>query len=492
MEEIKVDTITERMRSERADDISLVEKAFEFARTAHEGQKRFSGEPYFTHAFQTALILAELGQDAETIAAGLLHDTMEDVPVPAQVIQREFGDQILFLVDGVTKLGKLKFLSRPGDQRIESLRKLFVAMAKDIRVLVIKLADRLHNVRTLEFVRPEKRTRIAMETLEMHARLAERFGMWRLKEELEDGAFKYAYPESWRRVNEMLEERHRMDEVRLVGIKGKLESALKERGLLSVEINHRMKAMYSTYKKLLEKQMDLAHIYDLSALRVVVHTIEDCYKVLGIVHGLWTPLPGRIKDYISTPKQNGYQSIHTDVFARDAIPVEIQIRTREMHQEAEFGIAAHIAYSEAGKPREGAKLNRKLHWVRQVLDWQRRVAESESSDFLENLKLDFFKYQIFVFTPKGDVIELPDGATAIDFAYSVHTSIGDTSAGAWVNGKYAGLDTILKNGDIVEINTRKDSKPSYSWLKFAKTTNARRKIKAGINLHGGVIPKHSG
>lgn len=484
MTETRMEAIFAAMRSRRPADIALISKAYKFAEEAHKSQKRFSGEPYFIHVFNTALILAELGQDAETIAAGLLHDTIEDVPVDPETIRAEFGEQVLFLVDGVTKLGKIKFLSRPGDHRVESLRKFFVAMASDIRVLVIKLADRLHNVRTLQYVSPEKRARIAMETIEVHARLAERFGMWHLKEELEDGAFQYAYPESFKRVTELLRDREREDQARLETMKVKLTEALKERGLENVEISYRMKALYSTYRKLLEKQMDLSSIYDLSALRVVVPTVEDCYKVLGIVHGLWTPLPGRVKDYVSTPKQNGYQSIHTDVFARDKSPVEIQIRTREMHIESEFGIAAHIAYSEAGKPKEGAKLNRKLHWVRQVLDWQRRVAESESHEFLENLKLDFFKHQIFVFTPKGDVIELPEGASAIDFAYAVHTKVGDMAAGAWVNGKYAGLDSVLKNGDIIEIHTRKGAKPSYGWLKFARTTNAKRKIRAGLVIHG--------
>ncbi len=484
MGEPKLETILSVMQSRRPEDVALISKAYAFSEKVHSGQLRFSGEPYFSHVFHTALILAELGQDSETIAAGLLHDTIEDVPVAPETIRQEFGEQVLFLVDGVTKLGKIKFLSRPGDQRVESLRKFFVAMASDIRVLVIKLADRLHNIRTLHYVRPEKRARIAMETIEVHARLAERFGMWHLKEELEDGAFQYAYPESYRRVTELLRDREREDHARLELMKVKLTEALSEHGLRDIEISYRMKALYSTYKKLLEQQMDLSRIYDLSALRVIVASIEDCYKVLGIVHGLWTPLPGRIKDYISTPKQNGYQSIHTDVFARDKSPVEIQIRTKEMHVESQYGIAAHIAYSEAGKPKEGAKLNRKLHWVKQVLDWQRRVAESESHEFLDNLKLDFFKHQIFVFTPKGDVIELPEGGSAIDFAYAVHTKVGDSSAGAWVNGKYTSLDTTLKNGDIIEIHTRKGAKPSPHWLRFARTTNAKRKIRAGLAIHG--------
>jgi len=482
MEELRPETILEAMRSRRTEDHELVLRAYYFAETAHKGQSRFSGEPYFIHCFNTALILAELGQDSSTIAAGFLHDTIEDVHVHPDTIRDQFGEQILFLVEGVTKLGKLKFLSRPGDQRIESLRKLFVAMAKDIRVLVIKLADRLHNIRTLEYVRPEKRMRIAMETLEVHARLAERFGMWHLKEELEDGAFTYAFPESYKRVTEMLRERQREDEVRLGMMKDKLLMALDERGLTNTDISFRMKALYSTYRKLLEKEMDMSKIYDLSALRVIVSTVEDCYKTLGIVHGLWTPLPGRIKDYISTPKQNGYQSIHTDVFARDKSPVEIQIRTLEMHQEAEYGIASHLAYSEAGKPKEGARLNRKLHWVQQVLNWQRKISEGDSGEFLQNLKLDFFKHQIFVFTPKGDVIELPEGACVIDFAYAVHTQIGDTATGAWINGKFASLHSILNSGDIVEIHTRKGAKPSHHWLRFAKTTNARRKIRSGLGL----------
>lgn len=451
------------------EETGLIEKAYAFAERVHSGQKRFSGEPYFNHVFLVAKNLALMKMDSATIAAGFLHDTIEDAHVSETEIEKEFGQEIAFLVKGVTKLGKLKY--RGLDRHIESLRKFFIAMAVDIRVLVIKLADRLHNVQTLKHVPKEKQRRIALETLEIHARLADRLGMGRIRSELENAAFPYAFPNEFEKVKELLKGGRSMNEKDVEKIHRVLQKELASEGISGVKTEYRVKHLYSLYKKLEKRDMDISKVYDLVALRVIVKNVEDCYRTLGIIHRLWRPLPGRIKDYIALPKPNGYRSLHTTIFTGDGGVVEIQIRTEQMHHEAEYGIASHLFYKEHGKETPGQN----IAWVEQLLEWQKNV--SHSGEFLENLKMDFFKYRAFVFTPKGDVIDLPDESSPIDFAYAIHSDIGDHVAGAIVNGKLVPLDTKLRNGDIVRIDTKKTATPKSKWLDYAKTTLAKRHIR---------------
>lgn len=483
---LDIKEITALMHSPGEKEIALITKAYAFAEKAHEGQKRMTGDPYFVHAFATGKNLASFGMDAQTIAAGFLHDTIEDAGIPPQTIEKEFGKEILFLVEGVTKLGKLKY--RGLERHVESLRKLFVATAQDIRVLIIKLADRLHNIQTLSgHTNPEKQKRIALETLEIFAPLANRLGMWKLKSELEDGAFPFAYPEECKKVKDLLKQRSKIDQRYLEKIYRSLHKELAKQGIRNdiLQTGHRVKSLYSLHQKLVKHDMDIEQIYDIVALRVIVQKVEDCYRVLGIIHGAWTPLPGRIKDYIATPKPNGYRSLHTTIFTGDGGIVEVQIRTEEMHKEAEYGIASHIGYKESifekinlrnrGK---GVTLSKKLRWIQQLIEWQQHV--SESGEYLENLKIDFFNDRVFVFTPKGDVIDLPEESSPIDFAYMIHSDIGDHISGAEVNGKLVSLDTKLKNGDIVKIQTKKGNHPTAKWLDYAKTTFARRHIRSAM------------
>ncbi|MDP3955929.1 MAG: RelA/SpoT family protein [bacterium] len=464
------------MVSSDPEGVALVKRAYEFAEIAHSNQVRKSGEPYFIHAVATACNLAELGLDAQTITAGLLHDTIEDADISRAEIELNFGETVRFLVDGVTKLGELKY--HGDDRRAESLRKLFLAMAQDIRVLIIKLADRLHNIKTLQHVSSEKQHRIAVETLEIYAPLANRLGMGKLQAELEDGAFLYAEPEDAERTTKLFKQQGKRAEKSLEKVYKSLSSELAKQNI-NAEVSYRLKHLYSLYKKLKRKEWNIEKVYDVMALRVMASSIEDCYRILGIIHAHWKPLPGRIKDYIAVPKPNGYQSIHTTVFTGDGEIAEIQIRTKEMHDESEFGIAAHLAYKEASKPKSGGRLSKKLQWVQQLIDWQKNF--SESREFIENLKLDFFQYRVFTFTPNGDVIELPEDATPIDFAYAVHSELGDRISGAKINGKLASLSTCLKNGDIVEIMTGKNHVPSYKWLDFTKTSQARKKIRSWLS-----------
>lgn len=466
-------------------DIELITRAFEFSQKAHEGQERFSGEPYFTHPFETAKTLARLQLDTPTIAAGLLHDVCEDclitgkkTHIDEKILKKEFGDEIAFLVGGVSKLGTLKY--RGEKQKIENLRKMFLAMAKDIRVILIKLADRLHNMETLQYVPKEKQKRIALETLEIYAPLANRLAMGDFKGRLEDFAFPFVYPKEYKRLKELTKGKYEQKEKDLAIIKYKLVEELKKNGLENVRIDSRIKHFYSLFKKLQrpEINMDINQVYDLIALRVIVNTIEECYKALGIIHKMWKPLPGRIKDYIALPKPNGYQSLHTTVFAERGKITEIQMRTEKMHEEAKYGIASHWYYEESGKPDSGGKFNPRLVWVNQLIKWQKSV--SRSQDFLETLKIDFFKDRVFCFTPKGNVIDLPEGATAIDFAYAVHSEIGNRAVAAMVNNKFVSLETILKNGDMVEIKTQKNKKPSMEWLGHAKTSFARKQIRFSL------------
>jgi len=454
-------------------DGELITKAYELASRAHEGQKRLSGEPYFVHVFETAKTLAKLGMDAQTIAAGLLHDTLEDTPITEEEIKKEFGEDILFLIKGVTKLGAVKY--RGHDRHVESLRKFFIAMANDLRVVIIKFADRLHNLRTLEYAPEEKRHRIAVESIEVYAPLANRLGMGKLKGDLEDAAFPFAFPKEYMQIEEIIKEKKGLYEKYLTEVSEKLKSELRKNKIKVVEINYRIKHKYSLYKKLLKYNMDIDKIYDIVALRVVVDTVEECYRVLGLVHSLWNPLPGRIKDYIALPKPNGYRSIHTTIFTGLGGIAEIQIRTEEMHAEAAYGIAAHFAYKEQGEKKVRDDKD-KFKWIEELKEL--KYSPDDPKNFFNHLKMDFFNDRIFIFTPQGDVIDMPEDSTPIDFAYAIHSDIGDHTSGAKVNGKMSTIFSKLKNGDIVEIATKKDAHPSSKWLENAKTAIAKKHVKS--------------
>ncbi|MBI3638402.1 bifunctional (p)ppGpp synthetase/guanosine-3',5'-bis(diphosphate) 3'-pyrophosphohydrolase [Candidatus Wolfebacteria bacterium] len=460
--------------------LNLVKKAFDFSKSAHEGQKRMSGEPYFQHSYKTALKLIEWRLDPQTIIAGLLHDTIEDTPYDLEKIKNEFGEEISFLVEGVTKLGHLKY--RGAKARAENLRKMILALSQDLRVVLIKLADRLHNMKTLSAIPPQKQKRIALETYEIYATLAYRLGMQGLAGELQDLSFPYLYPEEYKWLTENVKERYEERVKYLEKVRPILEKALGENGIEIIKIDSRAKRYASLYRKLKRHEMNLDLIYDLVAERIIVKTIEDCYAALGIIHQMWPPLPGRIKDYIALPKPNGYQSLHTTVFCVDNKPTEFQIRTQKMNEEAELGIAAHWVYeeekenSESGEKKVVFGKKRELGWVKQLREWQKDFPDSE--EFIDSLKIDFFKDRIFAVTPKGEVIDLPAESTPIDFAYHVHSEIGDQAAGARVNNKIAPLDYKLSSGDVVEIIIQKNKKPSESWLSFVKSEAARKKIQA--------------
>lgn len=460
------------MRSQTPDDIEKVRRAYDFAQKAHEGQKRYSGEPYFSHVANVAFTLADMGLDTATICAGLLHDTVEDAHTDADTLEKEFGLDVRTLVDGVTKLGKLKY--RGLERHVESLRKLFVSTAKDIRVIIIKLADRLHNVSTLEHVPKEKRKRIALETLEIYAPIANRLSIGLIKGQLEDYSFPYAFPEEYQKVEKIIREYTKGSQKRLEKIYREIRSELAKSGINATRGEHRVKRTYSLFKKLQRNGMDIAKIYDIIAIRVVVPTVSDCYAALGVIHSVRRPLPGRIKDYIAFPKPNGYQSLHTTVFTGDGGFVEIQIRTPEMDRDAEYGVAAHFVYKETGKGT--TKPTKKIDWVNELSAIHQSI--SETGEYLTNLKTDFFEDRVFVFTPRGDVIDLPVMASPIDFAYAIHSHIGDHIFGARVNGKMVSLDTALDNGDIVEIITKKSAKPSNKWLEYAKTVAAKKHVRA--------------
>ncbi|MBI5138805.1 MAG: bifunctional (p)ppGpp synthetase/guanosine-3',5'-bis(diphosphate) 3'-pyrophosphohydrolase [Candidatus Vogelbacteria bacterium] len=473
--------IVASLRVKTPEATALVEKAYRFSEETHKDQKRLSGESLIEHSAITALRLAEFGMDAETVSAGLLHDTIDDGGVEPKKIIYLFGEQIYFMVDGVSNLSKLKYRGEEEAEQAENLRKLFVSMAKDVRVLIIKLVCRLNNVETLEHLEPIKRRRIAVETLEIYARLADRLGMWALKEALEDGAFQYAHPEDFKKTKETIKVSKKDGEEKLEKLYRAIATALGENGIRA-KVDYRIKSIYSTYKKLKEKDWDLEKIHDTVALRVIVDNLEDCYRALGIIHSHWTPFPTvHLKDYISTPKPNGYQSLHTVIFTGDGGRAEVQIRTQKMHDDAEFGIVSHVAYNEAGKPHEGAKMvGRKLQWMKQLLEWQKTTKSETSGEFMKSLKTDFFQDQIFVFTPKGDVIDLPKGATPIDFAYAIHSDVGDHTTGAKMDGKMVALDTELRSGNVVEIMVKKSAQPSERWLEFTQTTLAKKHIRQEV------------
>jgi guanosine-3',5'-bis(diphosphate) 3'-pyrophosphohydrolase len=453
------------------EDLERVERAFRFARNAHRGQVRASGEPYIVHPLAVAGILADLELDVTTLEAALLHDVVEDTGVGLDQVEAAFDPEVALLVDGVTKLGQIKYRSRVEEQA-ENLRKMFLAMAKDIRVILIKLADRLHNMRTLEYLPPEKRHDIAQETLDIFAPLAHRLGIYRIKWELEDLAFRFLEPEVYRdlagRIPRRRAERERFAEQ----VMETLRPRLAEVGIRA-ELQGRAKHFYSIFQKMYHQGKELNEIYDLVGVRVIVDSVRDCYGALGVVHTLWRPIPGRFKDYIATPKPNMYQSLHTTVVGPQGEPFEIQIRTWEMHRTAEYGIAAHWKYKEG---HTDPRLDQKLNWLRQILEWQKDLRDPR--EFMESLKIDIFPDEVFVFTPKGDVVPLPRGATPIDFAYAIHTEIGHHCVGAKVNGHITPLSSALETGDIVEIITSKQSPgPSSDWLNIVKTASARAKIR---------------
>ena len=487
-----LDKIIRSMASPTAEDVASVKKAFAFANRVHIGHQRHSGEPYFKHLSETALILAELGAGRATIVAGLLHDAIEDVGVEREEVVAEFGEEVAFLVEGVTKLGRLKY--RGINRHNESLRKLFVAMSEDIRVLLIKLADRLHNMRTLSYVPKDKQKRIAAETLEIYAPIAYRLGIRKINRELEDLAFPYVYPKEYEEMKKALKERHLDRAESLEKFSRSVMKELAKEGLTKVKTEYRVKGLYSLYKKYLRYDKDIEKIYDVSAMRILVDSVAECYQVLGVIHGRWRPLPSRIKDYIAFPKPNGYQALQTTVFIGDGNIVEVQIKTHEMYQYSEYGIASHLSYKEDKHSRNV------LAWVYALLPkskksngtsvtkdkdtpkWISELAGYEEPSknqrlFRERLTSDFFNHRIFVFSPKGDVVDLPIDSTPIDFAYSIHSDIGDHTTGAKVNGKLVSLDTKLHNGDIVFIMTNEATKPNRKWLGMTKTSMARRHIR---------------
>ncbi|MDP3725019.1 MAG: RelA/SpoT family protein [Nanoarchaeota archaeon] len=470
------------------EDKNLIQKAYDFAKHAHEGQERKSGDPYFVHCFETAKMVARWGLDAHVVSAALLHDTAEDTKHALKKVEEEFGKEIASLVDGVTKLGHFKYREeerrwrKDGDHVADNFRKLIFALSEDIRVIFIKFADRLHNMKTLDALPQEKRNRVALETYEIYAPLAYRLGMTFAAGELEDLSLPYLFPKEYKWLIENVPQKFEEGEAYLQVVKKILEGDLKKNGVAPKEINFRTKRLSSIYKKLKKYDMDLDQIYDLVAMRIIVESVEDCYKTMGIIHGIWKPLPGRIKDYVALPKPNGYQSIHTTVFCVNQKITEFQIRTEQMNEEAQYGIAAHWAYTEAKekKPYEKRRVvfadKKEAAWIKHLNTWQ-ESRDPDKKGFIESLKNDFLQDRIFVVSPKGDVFDLPHGATPVDFAYHIHSEVGNECSGAKVNGRLIPLDHELRSGDVVEILRQKNKKPSDSWLRFVKTNAAKEHIK---------------
>lgn len=506
-----VKEILGKMTNVSALDKALIEKAYEFAKKAHEGHTRYSGEPYFIHPSAVALHLAELGLDAPTIVAALLHDAVEDTDVTDEEVAAEFGPEVLFLVQGVTKLGQHKYQGT--ERHAESLRRLLVATAADVRVLIVKLADRYHNMTTLEHVPAEKRRRIALETLEIYAPLADRLGMGRIRKDFEDMAFPFIDADAYHHAVEVRKLAAKETEAGLIKVQKEVRHALARKGMRDFKTGIRMKGLWSLHQKLKRKGDDITKIHDIAALRIIVPTVPDAYTALGVLHSLWKPLPGEFKDYIAVPKpSSGYQSLHTTLVTPEAGIVEIQIRTNEMHEQAEFGIASHGSYKALGrKAKQGSVQKLSIPWIRDLLpnlmnikrpvsesspsgkatptpEWLTELADAhakvaESSEFVEGLKSDFFSHRIFVFSPKGDVIDLPTGSTPVDFAYAIHSDLGEHMQGAKINGKLVSFDTELKNGDIIEIIKSKNARPTAKWHDYARTSMARRHIRNYLDTH---------
>ena len=459
------------------DDLEIIRKAWAFCLQQHEGQKRASGEPYIIHPLEVGQVLAELKMDSTAIAAGLLHDAVEDTDVTSAEIAKQFGDQVAHIVEGVTKLEKIKFANRE-DHQAENIRKMLLAMVTDVRVVIIKLADRLHNMRTLEHLKPEKQQKIARETLDIYAPLAHRLGMGKLRGELEDLAFRYTDPYAYEQVSNEVDALRGKGEEFLQKIVTQLETKLKEFKIQG-RVESRIKRLYSIQQKLQDQKIPVDQVYDLLAIRVICNTVQDCYALLGLLHSIWRPVPGRIKDFIAMPRPNLYQSLHTTLIAEGGHQFEVQIRTEDMHRVAEEGIAAHWKYKASDNV--SAKDEQRLAWVRQLMEWQREM--TDPNEFMSTLKIDLYPEEVYTFTPKGKVVVLPKDASPIDFAYAIHTEVGNTTVGAKVNGRIVPLRTKLRNGDIVEISTQTGHAPSRDWLSFTKSSRARNKIKHWLNEH---------
>ena len=456
-------------------DVDLICRAFNFAYELHEGQTRKSGEPYIAHPIAVASLLRDLGGDSVTIAAGFLHDVVEDTDVTSEEIESMFGVEVRLLVEGVTKLSKFNFSSTT-ERQAENFRRMFLAMATDIRVIIVKLADRLHNMRTLHHLKPEKQRRISQETREIFAPLANRLGIGRFKWELEDLCFKYLEPEAYEEIKALIAERRTDREARIAQATKTLRSRLEHLNVKVVELNGRPKHLYGIYQKMQRQQKEFSQIYDIAAFRIIVETNEECYRALAVVHDAFKPIPGRFKDYIGLPKPNRYQSLHTTVVGTNGRPIEVQIRTIEMHHVAEYGIAAHWKYKETGSSQMSlSSEDNKFTWLRQLLDWQKDL--SDAQEYMESVKDNLFEDDVYVFTPNGDVIALAQGATPVDFAYRIHSEVGNHMKGARVNGRWSMLSKPLENGDIVEIVTQKNSHPSLDWLNFVVSPTARNRIR---------------
>lgn len=490
---LTIDAVLHQMRTKiDSKKEALIRGAYEMALKAHEGQKRKSGADYIQHPLNTALNLAKIGLGPITVSAGLLHDVPEDTQVTLAEIEKAFGKEVATLVDGVTKLGKIKLRGTKEEIYLENLRKMFLAMASDIRVVLIKLADRLHNMETLGHLPPDKQHRIALETLEIFAPIANRLGIGEIKGRLEDLAFQYLDPENCELVSKLIKEESTQRKKYVDKVISELKKELLHEGIAVIDIYGRTKHLYSLFQKLKRHDMDINKIYDLFGVRIIVPEVVNCYETLGIVHKKYRPLVGRIKDYISLPKPNGYQSIHTTIFGPEGKFLEIQIRTAKMHDEAEFGIAAHWIYSEKKQKLKDLIFRRKkpevlekdIAWVRQLREWQNELGKDDQ-EFMESLRIDFFRNHIFAFTPLGDIIDLPEEATPVDFAYRVHSEVGNRTTGAKVNGKLVPLDYQIRNGDVIEIMTSRDRKnPSSDWLRFVRTSNAKSHIRKELKKEG--------
>jgi GTP diphosphokinase / guanosine-3',5'-bis(diphosphate) 3'-diphosphatase len=474
---IRIEEIVEKVgRNHPQADLDVLRRAYFFSALHHKGQTRASGEPYLVHPLEVANILADMRLDEVSVATGLLHDVVEDTLVELDVIRNSFGEEIAHLVDGLTKLAQISNQSRE-EQQAENVRKMLLAMVDDVRVVLVKLADRLHNMRTLQYLKPEKRRRIAQETLDIFSPIAHRLGMGRLRGELEDLAFKHLHPEEYRELAEQLERRRKEHEAFLRDVTARIEEKMREADVPLVSVEGRVKRLYSIWKKLKRQKIQLDQVYDLIAARIITPDEKSyCYAALGVVHTLWQPIPGRFKDWIATPRDNLYQSLHTSVIGTKGQPFDIQIRTAEMHRVAEEGVAAHWKYKE-GK-RGAHDDDEAFQWLRSLVEWSQEVKDSR--DFLESLKLDLYPKDVYAFTPMGKVIQLPRGATPVDFAYMIHTEVGNTCSGARINGRIVPLKTAIQNGDVVEILTSPNARPSRDWLNFVKTSRARNRVRHSV------------